>query len=295
MSGTPAGPSDNPATTRSRIIASLRRAGCVAAEEEADELIGAADTASQLERMVTRRTDGEPLAWITGRAVFCGRHVIIEPGVYVPRWQSETLARLAARLLPASGCGVDLCTGSGAVALVLQAARPGATVVATEIDPVAVGCARRNGVAVYPGDLDRALPAALTSRVDVITGVLPYVPTEALHLLPRDVQQFEPRRALDGGPGGLGLVARAITAGPRWLRLGGWLLLEVGSDQIDVVSKTFTASGFDEVAVIEDGDGDARGVFGRMASTSGAVRSISDGSVDEGHEPPGQASPHLRL
>jgi release factor glutamine methyltransferase len=97
-----------------------------------------------------------------------------------------------------------------------------------------------------------------------MTGVLPYVPSEALHLLPRDVQRFEPRVALDGGPGGLGLIGRALAAGPRWLKRGGWLLLEVGTDQVDEVSMAFAASGFGDVAVIEDDDGDGRGVVGRL-------------------------------
>ena len=99
--------------------------------------------------MVERRLTGEPLAWITGRTVFCGLDVVVEPGVYVPRWQSEPLARLAAGLLPPAGAGVDLCCGTGALAMVMQAARPGARVVATEVDPVAVRCARRNHVVVF--------------------------------------------------------------------------------------------------------------------------------------------------
>ena len=187
--------------------------------------------------MLERRLVGEPLEWITGAATFCGLSVPIRPGVYVPRWQSEPLARMAADLLPPAGLAVDLATGSGAIAMVMRAARPSARVVATEIDPVAAACARDNGVVVYEGNLDDALPADLAGQVDVMVGVLPYVPTDALHLLPRDVQRFEPRRALDGGEGGLEVIARVVRRGPRWLTPGGWLLLEIGGDQAGEVAR----------------------------------------------------------
>ena len=110
--------------------------------------MAAARDEEDLRQLLARRLTGEPLAWITGTATFCGLEVAVQPGVYVPRWQTEPLARLAARLLPATGVGVDLCTGAGAVAMVMQQARPAARVVATEIDPLAAACARRNGVVV---------------------------------------------------------------------------------------------------------------------------------------------------
>ncbi len=252
-----------PVAVMESITQALRTAGCVAAEEEAEELIRAAPGAGGLQRMVDRRLTGEPLAWITGHAVFCGLDVGIGPGVYVPRWQSEPLALLAARLLPPDGIGVDLGTGSGAVAMLMQSIHPGASVLATEVDAAAARCARRNGVRVVEGDLDVSLPAAIASRVDVMVGVLPYVPTEALRFLPRDVQRFEPRVALDGGPGGMDLVSRAIRSSPRWVRPGGWLLLEIGGDQVIGAEATFTASGFRAVQVLEDGDGDVRGIYGQ--------------------------------
>jgi len=213
--------------------------------------------------MVARRVAGEPLAWITGSTVFCGRTVGVRPGVYVPRWQSESLATTAGRLLPERGTAVDLCTGSGAVALVLAAARPAARVLATESDPVAVACARANGVDVRRGDLDAPLPDDLAGTVDVVCGVVPYVPAGALHLLPRDVVAHEPRAALDGGVDGLAVLSRAVAAATRLLTPGGWLLLEAGGDQFPRVEALLTGSGFDAVRVLVDGDGDPRAVCGR--------------------------------
>jgi len=236
----------------------------VAPDEEADELVAAAPDADALAAMLARRVSGEPLAWITGTTTFCGHTVGVRPGVYVPRWQSEVLARSACDLLPGRGTAVDLCTGAGAVALVLQAGRPGARVVATESDPVAAACARSNGVDVRIGDLDAPLPDDLAGRVDVLCGVLPYVPRDALHLLPRDVVAHEPRTALDGGEGGLDLITRAVTASTRWVAPGGWLLLEAGGGQFPAVRDLFARAGYERIRVLEDGDGDPRAVCGRL-------------------------------
>jgi release factor glutamine methyltransferase len=240
----------------------------VAAEDEAAEFLAAAPDLPTLEAMLARRLTGEPLAWITGTIRFCGLSVGVRPGVYVPRWQSEALARTAAELLPPQGTAVDLCTGSGAVALVLQAARPDARVIATESDPVAAACARDNSVDVRGGDLDDELPADLTGRVDVMTGVVPYVPDDALHLLPRDILSFEPRGALAGGVGGLEIVARAVARSTRWVTRGGWLLLEAGGGQFEEVARYFGSSGYTDVRVLEDGDGDPRAVCGRLGGSA---------------------------
>ncbi len=248
------------------MIAALGSAGCVAAAEEAEELLAAAPDPDALGAMLARRLSGEPLAWITGTTTFCGRAVGVLPGVYVPRWQSEVLARTAADVLPERGTAVDLCTGAGAVALVLQEERPDAWVVATESDPLAAACARANFVDVRIGDLDAPLPAELLGQVDVVCGVLPYVPRDALHLLPRDVVAHEPRAALDGGKDGLDLVIRAITSSPRWLTPGGWLLLEAGGGQFAEVEDHFALAGFESVRVLVDGDGDPRAVCGQLGS-----------------------------
>lgn len=215
------------------VVARLAAAGCIAAAEEAAMVTEAAGgDPARLEALVRRRETGEPVEWIVGWAPFCGRRVGMTAGVYVPRAQTEVLARAAVAALPAGGGGVavDLATGSGAVALVLAAA--GVQVVATEVDPVAADCARTNGVTVFAGDLDEGLPSELEGRVDVLTANVPYVPTDALDLLPRDVRDHEPVLALDGGDDGLHLVRRVLALAPRWLRPGtGTVLVEIGPDQ----------------------------------------------------------------
>jgi release factor glutamine methyltransferase len=255
-----AAPSSAPPDLVAAVTERLRRAGCVAAEEEAAELLAAVPDVGELEAGLRRRELGEPLAWITGTIRFCGRPLSVTPGVYVPRWQTEELARRAATLLPASGAALDLCTGAGAIAAHLKAEVPTATVIGVDLDRRAAACARSNGVTVMVADL--AAPFPLRPSFDVVTAVAPYVPTDALTLLPADVQRHEPRRALDGGTDGLALVRRVVAAVRDLLRPGGWLLIEVGGDQDDALEPELR--GFEIVEPWVDEDGDLRGVAARM-------------------------------
>ncbi|HEX6581913.1 MAG TPA: HemK/PrmC family methyltransferase [Actinomycetota bacterium] len=249
---------------RTRVTRELAKGGCVAPEAEADGLLTAArEGAGPIEELVRRRLRGEPLAWITGSVTFCGRRVRIDPGVFVPRPHTEALARRAVELLPDQGIAVDLCTGSGVVAVVLAAARPRALVAGTDVDPFAVACARRNGVPASEGDLDGPLPPALRGRIDLMTAVVPYVPTEELHLLPRDVLEHEPRRALDGGSGGTRVLVRAAGVASRWLPPGGSVLLELGLDQAAEMTAILTDLGFTDIRTHADADGQDRAIEGR--------------------------------
>jgi release factor glutamine methyltransferase len=248
---------------RGELIETLTAAGCVAADDEVDELLSVATDDAALDRMLARRTTGEPLAWIVGSVRFAGASVRVDPGVYVPRWQSEQLALRGASLLTGGGLALDLCTGSGAVAVVLREARPHARVVGIDIDQRAARCARSNGVPVLTGDLDAALDPELAGRVDVITAVPPYVPTGSLELLPRDVRAFEPGIALDGGDDGLSMAKRVVGAARQWLRPGGWLLVEVGADHVAPMARHLGEQGFGGLEILLDGEGDRRGVCGR--------------------------------
>ena len=252
--------------TTERVRRALAVGGFVEPEAEAAALLGAAREGGRpIGELLARRLNGEPLAWIVGWVRFCGVHVLVDPGVFVPRPHTEPLALRAGELLPDDGIAVDLCTGSGAVAAVLGSARPNATVVATDIDEPAVACARRNGVDALLGDLDEPVPPSLSGHADVVTAVVPYVPAEELHLLPRDVLEHEPRRALDGGPRGTSLLIRAIDAAARLLRPGGAVHLELGGDQAPEVERRLTAAGFVDVRVHRDDDGRDRAIEARSA------------------------------
>lgn len=251
------------APVTSRLVA----AGCVAADEEADELVAAAPDDPTLEAWIRRRERGEPLAWITGTTKFCGHAIHVDPGVYVPRIQSEELAHRAVAMLgPDGGRAADLCTGAGAIAVHLAAEAPGATVVGVDIDRLAVACARRNGVRVLRGDLTVPLRS---HAFDIVTAVAPYVPTAALRFLPADVQRYEPPRALDGGEDGLDLLRRIVGGAARLLRAGGWLLVELGGDQDQALGPVLARSGFGGAQPWLDEDGDLRGLAVQLTDLGG--------------------------
>ena len=253
---------------RGALAARLRAAGCVAAEEEAHELVAAAPDAATLEAWACAREQGEPLAWITGSMPFCDLVVHVDRGVFVPRLQSEELARRSGALLPAGGRAADLCTGAGAIAMALMARQPGALVVGVDIDARAVACARRNGVVAVHGDLGAALHPGV---FDVVTAVAPYVPTGEMALLPADVLRYEPPHALDGGGDGLDLVRDVVGAARRLLRPGGWLVTEIGGVQDVGVRAALEESGFGDVTTWHDDDGDLRGIAARLAVPTGAA------------------------
>ncbi len=246
---------------RTSLARELAGAGFVAAEDEAEALIACAGgDAVRLDSLVDRRLTGEPLAWITGSVRFCGADILVDPGVYVPRWQSEPLARRAASRLPPDGAAIDVCTGAGAIAAVLARAHPRAQIVASDRDQRAVACAISNGIDAYRGDLFGPIPSALQSQVDVVVGVVPYVPTADLALLPHGTLEFESPVPYDGGRDGLEILRRVLVESPRFLRPGGALLLELGGDQADTLADELAGLGYVDGDVLRDEDDDVRGL-----------------------------------
>jgi len=264
---------DGPENRRASLAALLAGAGFVAADEEADELLAcAAGDAERLDVLVGRRLAGEPLAWITGVVSFCGSEIRVDHGVYVPRWQTGPLARRAVERLPVTGAAIDVCTGTGAIAKVLAVHRPRAHVVASDLDEGAVACAAANGVEVYYGDLLAPVPTGLEARVDVVVGVVPYVPTSELGLLPRDTFAFESRLSYDGGRDGTDVIRRLLAESPRFLRRGGALLLELGGDQATAIEGDLARLGYYDVEVLHDRDGDVRGIEATFGHRPGSHR-----------------------
>lgn len=150
-----------------------------------------------------------------------------------------------------------------------MAACPAAVVVGVDVDPLAVACARRNGLPVVLSDLEHFDPPLLGEVFDVVTVVAPYVPTGELHLLPPDVLRCEPRQAIDGGPGGLRFMRRLIEAARRLLRSGGWLLLEIGGDQDEALAPMLAEAEWESVRTWADDDGDLRGLEVRRSGSWG--------------------------
>jgi release factor glutamine methyltransferase len=224
--------------TEPEIVDRLRAAGCVFAEEEAEVILSSAGTADEVERMVAQRVQGAPLEIVVGWAELGGIRFAVKPGVFVPRRRTEFLVELGRALKP--GVLLDLCCGSGAVGAAIGAAE----LHATDIDPVAVECARLNvRGSVYLGDLFEPLPAGLAGRVDLVTLIAPYVPTDEIELLPREARLYEPAVTLDGGADGLAIVRRVAAEAARWLAPGGSLLTELSEAQAPAAVQLFEAGG----------------------------------------------------
>jgi release factor glutamine methyltransferase len=234
-----------------QLVERLRAAGCVFAEDEASLLIAAAKTPAELTAMVDQRVAGLPLEPILGWAEFCGLRVLVSPGVFVPRRRTELLVSEAVGVVRAAGPGavlVDLCCGTGAVALAVAAAVPGLELYAVDVEPHAVACARRNlervGGRVYAGDLFEPLGEQLHGRIDVLVANAPYVPSDAVALMPPEARLHEPRVALDGGADGLDVQRRVIAEAGRWLAAYGHLLIETSEEQAPITAVAYERAGF---------------------------------------------------
>jgi release factor glutamine methyltransferase len=255
----------------STIVTTLRAAGCVFAEDEAQLLVASARTPEELAVMVGRRVAGEPLEHVLGWAEFCGLRIAVDPGVFVPRRRTALLVEQAARLARRGSVVLDLCCGSGAVGVAIAAAVDGVELHAAELEPAAARCATRNvgavGGHVHQGDLYGALPAALRGRVDVLVVNAPYVPTEAIALMPPEARDHEPRIALDGGADGLDVQRRVAAGAGEWLAPGGHLLIETSRRQGPLTEAAFVRNGLDPRSV-GSAELDATVVIGAMTGRS---------------------------
>jgi release factor glutamine methyltransferase len=230
----------------------LRAAGCVFAEDEAELLIGAAPTASDLARLVAQRVAGLPLEQVLGWAEFCGLQVAIDRGVFVPRRRSEFLVRQAVAVAQPGAVVVDLCCGSGAIGAALAAVQR-IELYAVDLDPVAVQCTRRNiDGRVYQGDLYDPLPATLQGRIDVLVANAPYVPTDEIACMPPEARMYEPQAALDGGVDGLDIQRRVVAGAPLWLAPAGTLLIETSDRQAAHTADIVASAGMQPRVVSSD-------------------------------------------
>jgi release factor glutamine methyltransferase len=251
---TPSGIIANVATTVGRdagapdpsVVAALRAAGCVYAEDEAALLQAEARDEAELASMLAARTSGVPLEHVLGWAEFCGLRVAVKPGVFVPRQRTEFLVARAVPLVRPGAVVVDLCCGSGAIGLAVATAVPGIELYACDVDPVAVDCARENLVGVgtvFLGNLFTALPADLRGRVDMVVASAPYVPTEEIRLMPAEARLHEQPVALDGGSDGLDVYREIAVDVAGWLVTGGHVAVETSGDQTARAAAILSAAG----------------------------------------------------
>jgi release factor glutamine methyltransferase len=264
----------------------LEAAGVVFAESEARWLLEAATgfkptalllDATQIDdateqrtlELAGRRANGEPLQYVTGIAGFRHLELAVGPGVFIPRPETELVAERAMDRLPPGGTLVDIGTGSGAIALAIAHERSDARVIATDAYDSALAWAEKNrdalglSVELIPCDLLTGLPEELRGEIDVVVCNPPYVPDGDRGVLAPDVVRHEPHEALFAGADGLDLIRRVADQARAWLRRGGWLVLEIGYDHADAVTKTLKGLGYRRASVARDLAGRNRIAEGR--------------------------------
>ncbi len=221
--------------------------------------------------LIKRRRRGEPIAYIRGEREFYGLPFKVDHRVLVPRPDTETLVETALQRTKERslyGRALDLCTGSGCVAIAFAKSRPTWRVTASDVSDDALAVARENterlgavfNTSFVEGDLFAALPSG--ARFELITGNPPYIARPEIAELQVDVRDFEPRLALDGGEDGLDLVRRIVAQAPEFLEPSGVLALEIGFGQASAVAELFSARGFRDVARDRDYAGIERVVSG---------------------------------
>lgn len=224
----------------------LALAGHAPTEEQEREAVALGD----------RRAAGEPLQYVTGLAGFRHLELLVGPGVFIPRPETELVAAFAMERMPHGATAIDLGTGSGAVALSLAQERPDATVIATEYSSEALEWATKNRdrlgleVRMVAGDLFDGLDTSLMGSVDLIVSNPPYVP-EGFRL-GKTVIDHEPHVALFAPDDGLGVIRRISASARSWLKKGGWLILEIGEVQRDAVAALLREDGYSDVLVRND-------------------------------------------
>jgi release factor glutamine methyltransferase len=223
--------------------------------------------------LVARAAEHEPIGYLTGRAHFFGSEFEVEPGVLIPRPDTETLVENVLQLCR-NQVGfeaprvLDLCTGSGCIAAAIAHGLKNAIVVATDISEKAVAIAKKNierlGLAdrasVELGDLFEPLAHVVDARpFDLIVANPPYIPTAHIDQLDRNVRDYEPRQALDGGLDGMAIHSRILEGAPHRLKPGGRIFLEIQFDQAPEAKEVAGHhKEFDDIRILKDQAGHDR-------------------------------------
>jgi release factor glutamine methyltransferase len=234
------------------------------------------DELARYRALIQRRRKGEPVAYLRGYKEFYGRSFRVDERVLVPRADTEILVETALSRTAERSMGrryLDLCTGSGCVAISLARERPSCKVFAVDASEPALAVARDNGVrlgaaaqmAWLAGDLFEPLAAFPGLAFDLVTANPPYIPEGELASLPLDIRGFEPRLALSGGDDGLDVMRRIVAGAPRFLRQGGVLAVEMGMGQTSRVQALFEQAGFGGIRIDKDYGGHDRVTSGVLS------------------------------
>lgn len=221
----------------------------------------------QLDELLARRVNGEPVAHLVGEREFWSLPLRVSPATLIPRPDTECLVEQALARMPTSPCSVlDLGTGTGAIALAIASERPDCQITALDLIPEAVELARSNaqrlGITNVRVLQSNWFSVLNTERFSLIVSNPPYIDREDPHLAQGDVR-FEPLSALVADDSGLADLRTLVEISRQFLEPGGWLLLEHGWKQAAAVQQLFMAAGFIEVQTCQDYGGNDRLTTGR--------------------------------
>lgn len=225
---------------------------------------------TQLDALLLRRAQGEPVAHLIGEREFWSLPLRVNDATLIPRPDTEILVEQALVRLPATPSRIlDLGTGTGAIALAIASERPDCQVVGVDRIEAAVELAQLNaeqlGLSNASFSLSHWFRDLSPSRFDLIVSNPPYIDANDIHLGQGDVR-FEPRSALVAEEAGLADLRTLIEQAPHWLVAGGWLLLEHGWQQEHAVRQLMTENGYQAVATANDYGGNPRVTFGQLAN-----------------------------
>lgn len=238
-----------------------------------------ADGEAKLRSLVRQRLEGAPLAHLTHRQQFMGLEFITGPAALVPRKETELLATTALEKLRDAGAAplaIDVCTGSGNIAVALAHLMPAATIYASDLSEDAVALARQNAqflgvqdrVAFSAGDLFAGLPRdQLIGMAEVVICNPPYISTSKVGVMAAEISQFEPRLAFDGGAFGLTIVTRLMREAPEFMKPGSWLCFEIGKGQGKFLANSLSKVGcYDLIEPRADLSGEIRVLTARLGA-----------------------------
>ncbi|MBX3621416.1 MAG: peptide chain release factor N(5)-glutamine methyltransferase [Rhizobacter sp.] len=282
LNALPDKPEETPEATL-RVLWHLAAGTRLSVQAAEDAALPALDDAAhtRLAQLTAERLSGVPLAHLSGRQRFMGLEMLAGKDALIPRRETELLGQAALERLREIASRVpqpmvlDVCTGSGNLALALAAHVPEARVFGADLSPEAVALARRNAehlglasrVEWRCGDLLAPYDApAFLGQVDLLTCNPPYISSQKVDTMATEISSYEPRLAFDGGPLGVRILQRLIREAPRYLKPGGWLAFEVGHGQGPAVHKRLLASGaYGQTVPVHDAQGEIRAL---LASTS---------------------------
>jgi release factor glutamine methyltransferase len=223
----------------------------------------------RLQKLLSRRARGEPIAYLTGIREFWSLELHVTPDVLIPRPETELLVEQALACIPTDSEWIiaDLGTGSGAIALAIATERPRCRLIAIDSSSAALAVARGNaarlGITTVQFRQGEWLRPLTSTRLDMIVSNPPYVRADDPHLTHGDIR-FEPGSALVAGADGLDAIRRIAADGVTCLRPGGWLLFEHGYDQAQAVRALLASHGYDMVVSYRDTAGHERITVGRL-------------------------------